>query len=231
VNELQNQQSCQTSVTGSAGVKEKFDFNTIQDFDNHIDKSIPNYNILISTILSISDYFITKDTTIYDLGCSTGKLLIDIDYPNLKIGYDNSNLMPKHSNPVHFIEADLNKFFEITNACIVYSIFTMQFLNRDARYNYCETVYNGLNEGGAFILCEKIYQENGLIQEILSFSHYDYKLNHFSAKEIIDKEKDLRYIMKPNTLMQNVELLKKVGFKNISTFWQSYNFVGLIAIK
>lgn len=231
LNTTQLPESCLASVTGSTGVKEKFDFNTIQDFDNHIDKSIPNYNILISTILSISDYFITKDTTIYDLGCSTGKLLLDIDYPNLKIGYDNSNLMPKHSNIVHFIETDLNNIFEITNACIVYSIFTMQFLNRDSRYNYCETVYNGLNEGGAFILCEKIYQENGLIQEILSFSHYDYKLKHFSAKEIIDKEKDLRYIMKPNTLIQNVELLKKVGFKNISTFWQSYNFVGLIAVK
>lgn len=209
----------------------KFDFNTIQDFDNHILKSIPNYDILINTILSMSEYFITKDTIIYDLGCSTGKLLKSIRYPNLKIGYDNATIMPVNDAEVEFKNADLNGVFEIKNACVVYSIFTMQFLNRMSREMYCKTVYDGLNKGGAFILCEKIYQENGMMQEVLSFSHYDYKCNHFTEEEIIKKEKDLRYIMKPNTLQQNMDLIKNAGFSTVTTFWQSYNFVGIIAIK
>jgi tRNA (cmo5U34)-methyltransferase len=108
----------------------KFDFNTIQDFDAHILKSIPNYDVLINTILSMSEYFITKDTVIYDLGCSTGKLLKEIPYPNKKIGYDNAELMPKNDSQVDFINVDLNSSFDVTNACVVYSIFTMQFLNR-----------------------------------------------------------------------------------------------------
>jgi tRNA (cmo5U34)-methyltransferase len=107
----------------------------------------------------------------------------------------------------------------------------MQFLNRMSRQNYCTTIYNGLNKGGAFILCEKIYQENGLLQEVLSFSYYDYKCNHFSEEEIIKKERDLRYIMKPNTMNQNLDILKNSGFQKITQFWQSYNFIGLIAIK
>ena len=98
------------------------------------------------------------------------------------------------------------------------------------RKNFCQIVYDGLNIGGAFILCEKVYQENGLMQEILSFSHYDYKSQHFTEQEIINKERDLRYIMKPNTINQNIDLLNQVGFRNISTFWQSYNFVGIIAL-
>jgi len=212
-------------------MNQKFDFNTIQDFDNHILKSIPNYDILIKTILSMSEYFITKDTTIYDLGCSTGKLLKSIPYQNLKIGYDNASIMPENHNEVQFKKIDLNYDFEIKNACVVYSIFTMQFLNRMNRENFCKTVYDGLNNGGAFILCEKIYQENGMMQEVLSFSHYDYKCNHFTEEEIIKKEKDLRYIMKPNTLQKNMDLLNNVGFKTITTFWQSYNFIGIIAIK
>ncbi len=188
-------------------MRKKFDFNTIQDFDQHILKSIPNYDILVNTILSMSEYFITKDTTIYDLGCSTGKLLRSIKYPNSKIGYDNAKIMPKENSDIKFIKSDLNRKFEISNACIVYSIFTMQFINRMNRVEYCKTVYNGLNTGGAFILCEKIYQNDGILQEILSFSHYDYKKKHFSDKEIIMKERDLRYIMKPNTLEQNIDLL------------------------
>jgi 5'-3' exonuclease len=99
------------------------------------------------------------------------------------------------------------------------------------RTNYCNTIYNGLNKGGALILCEKIYQENGLLQEILTFTHYEHKCKEFTELEIIKKEKDLRFIMKPNSFKQNIELLNNSGFTNITTFWQSYNFIGLIAIK
>ncbi len=210
---------------------EKFSFNTIKDFDEHIDKSIPNYNILIDCIHSMSEYFIEKNTIIYDLGCSTGKFLKSIKHDNLKIGYDESNLLPNQYNDVEFKNVNLNNKFEIKNSSIVYSIFTMQFLSRKSRQNYCDTIYNGLNNGGAFILCEKIYQEDGLLQEIIAFTHYDYKKCNFSSEEILSKEVDLRHIMKPNTMEENIELLKNAGFNKITQFWQSYNFVGLIAIK
>lgn len=209
----------------------KFDFNTIEDFDEHIKKSIPNYDILINAIQSISEYFISKDAIIYDLGCSTGALLKSIHFDNRKIGYDNAAILPKDQSDIEFKTIDLNSDFEIKNACIVYSIFTMQFLNKPSRENFCKTIYNGLNVGAALILCEKIYQENGVMQEILSFSHYDYKCLYFSEEEIIKKERDLRYIMKPSTLKQNIDILKEVGFETITTFWQSYNFIALIAIK
>jgi tRNA (cmo5U34)-methyltransferase len=209
----------------------KFDFNTIKDFDDHILKSIPNYDVLINNIMSMSEYFITKDTVIYDLGCSTGKLLKSIPYPNEKIGYDNAAIMPDDDSEVRFINADLNSNFEMENACIAYSIFTMQFLNRSSRKQFCKTVYDGLNDGGAFIICEKIYQSEGLFQEIMAFTHYDYKCQNFTEQEIIKKERDLRYIMKPSTMQKNMELLSGAGFKRITTFWQSYNFVGLIAVK
>jgi len=209
----------------------KFDFNTIQDFDNHIEKSIPSFDNLMNAINSMSEYFITKNSVIYDLGCSTGKLLKSIKYDNLKIGYDNAKILPKEHDKIQFQNVDLENRFEIKNSCLVYSIFTMQFLNRHCRQNYCNTIYNGLNKGGALIICEKIYQENGMIQEILTFSHYEHKYKEFSENEIIKKEKDLRYIMKPNTMKDNIELLNNAGFKNITQFWQSYNFVGLIAIK
>ena len=36
----------------------EFSFNTIENFDEHISKSIPNYDILINHILGLSDYII-----------------------------------------------------------------------------------------------------------------------------------------------------------------------------
>lgn len=212
---------------------ETFNFDTIKDFDNHIAKSIPNYDVLNETIMSISEYFLTPNSNIYDLGCSTGRLLKSLPYSlsNKKIGYDNSLIMPDKDDVIIFKKTDLNEEFEIINACIVYSVFTMQFLNKTSREKFCKTIYDGLNYGGAFILCEKIYQEDGFMQEILTFSHYDYKRKYFNDDEIFAKERDLRFIMKPNKLSSNLFLLKSVGFNTITQFWQSYNFVGLIAIK
>lgn len=210
----------------------KFDFNTIENFDEHINKSIPNYDILINSIKSISEYFFTENANIYDLGCSTGHLLKSLNTQCQKFGYDNSNLLPKSSNlDIEFIDVDLNKKFPINNACLVYSIFTMQFLNPSCRASFLSNIYEGLNYGGAFIICEKVYQDYGKIQEIMTFSHYDYKVKKFSTDEIISKERDLRYIMKPSTNKELNDLLYNVGFSQITQFWQMFNFKGYLAIK
>lgn len=206
----------------------KFDFNTIENFDDHINQSIPNYNILNEFIVSISQYFFVDNTNVFDLGCSTGKFLNNLPTNCNKIGIDNSNLLPNDTN---FYNVDLNEHFEIRNACIVYSIFTMQFLNPSKKIDYLHSIYNGLNDGGCLILTEKIYQQDGKIQEIFTFSHYDYKLKSFDSNEILQKEKDLRFIMKPNDLNELKLLLENVGFKTITPFWQMFNFIGLLCTK
>lgn len=213
----------------------RFSFDTINDFDEHIEKSIPNYRVLTSSIKSMSEYFMVEGQMIYDLGCSTGKLLKELQTKCHKIGVDNSNLLPKEeTSEVSFVNVDLNQNkYIIKNACLVYSIFTMQFLNPSSRQKYIESIYEGLNSGGAFIICEKSYREYGKLQEIMSFSHYDYKLKNFKAEEIIKKENDLRFIMKPNTEKELETMLNKAGFESykITKFWQFYNFVGYIALK
>jgi tRNA (cmo5U34)-methyltransferase len=107
----------------------------------------------------------------------------------------------------------------------------MQFLNPSRRIDYLHNIYNGLNDGGCLILTEKIYQQDGKIQEIFTFSHYDYKLKSFDSNEILQKEKDLRFIMKPNDLNELRLLLENVGFKTITPFWQMFNFIGLLCTK
>lgn len=210
----------------------KFDFNTIENFDDHIDKSIPNYNVLITAIESMSQYFFTEGCNIYDLGCSTGKLLKSLKTKCHKIGYDIASLIPDDpDSDIEWVKADLHKDLNIQNACIVYSIFTMQFLKPSERINYLTKIYNGLNYGGALIICEKVYQESGMVQEIITFSHYDFKLNNFKSDDIIAKEKDLRYIMKPSGNNELEKLLRSVGFSIIADFWQMFNFKGIIAIK
>ena len=45
-------------------------------FDEHVSKSVPLYSEGHTLICNISDFFVKTDSTVYELGCSTGTLLI-----------------------------------------------------------------------------------------------------------------------------------------------------------
>ena len=210
----------------------KFDFQTIQNFDKHILQSIPNYDLLFESILRISDYFKDNSKTIYDIGCSTGKLLKALDFKGTKIGIDNSpNLLPKSTNGIKFIEFDLNNHFKFKNACIIYSIFTLQFLKKENRQDIVNRIYNGLCKGGAFIIAEKTYTQHSIMQDIFTFSYYDYKKASFTEKDILEKEKDLRLILHPNTSSENRNMIYNAGFNTIEMFYKYFQFEAYLCIK
>jgi tRNA (cmo5U34)-methyltransferase len=213
--------------------KTEFSFDTIENFDLHINTSIPNYSLLQEMLVSISQYFKKSDEIIYDLGCSTGSLLRNINSDVKRIGIDvSTNLLPtSNSRNLDFKLLNIEEDLKIENACIVYSVFTLQFIKRKNRQSIINKIYDGLNDGGAFIMCEKIHQESGQMQEILSFTHYDIKQKNFSPSEILKKEQDLRGMMQLNTLEENINMLHSTLFRRITTFWQACNFVGIIAVK
>lgn len=215
----------------------EFSFNTIKDFDEHIEMSIPNYTHIYDLIKSISTFYIRKETNVYDLGCSTGLLIRNLSIENKIsdvefIGYEISeNMRPE--KPVygyHWVKQDLTKDIRLTNTNLVFSIFTLQFLSIEDRVNLIKNVYNSLNKGGAFIVCEKIIMADGELQDIFTFSYYDYKEKSFSQDQILSKQKDLRCIMRPLTSKQNIKIFKQAGF-NVNTFFQSLQFMGYILRK
>lgn len=215
-----------------------FSFDTVEDFDKHIDKSIPSYSTLINIIENISSYFIRDYYNVYDLGCSTGNLLKriyakDNTLANF-VGYDTSNnLLPKEEKDrLYFYNRDITKSdLNLSRASLIYSIFTLQFIDYNKRLRILENIYNSLDKGGAFIITEKIFLEDARLQDIFTFSLYDYKINSFTAVEILDKQRDLRKIMFPITEEENISLFREAGFKTIESFFQSLNFKGWILIK
>jgi tRNA (cmo5U34)-methyltransferase len=216
-----------------------FSFNTITDFDNHILQSIPNYDILFSSIVRLSDYFKDEKKVIYDVGASTGNLLKYFKrvnhYNGKMVGLDISrNLLPENTREydnITFLEHDLSKPYSFNNACLVFSIFTLQFLPKDARKGLLRSIYEGLNEGGALIIAEKTYLENGMFQDMFTSTYYDYKAQSFTEKEIFDKERVLRTILKPNTEKENLAMLREVGFQKIEKFYSYFQFQAFVCVK
>jgi tRNA (cmo5U34)-methyltransferase len=202
-----------------------FSFNTIENFDDHIERSIANYNVLADAIIGMADFFTTSKTSVIDIGCSTGKMLESINHQGIKIGIDNSNnLLPKSHDDTHYFNEDLINYEDYENSSLVLSIFTLQFIDKQYRPIILKRIYDGLIEGGAFIWAEKVVCENGLDQEIMTFSHYDYKQKNFNPSEILSKEKDLRLLLRPATTEENLMMAKNAGFTNNLLFWKFFNF-------
>ena len=141
-----------------------------EGFDEHIEKSIRGYSNLLEDVISLSRYFVEDDTTVVDIGCSTGKLtkaMIDynVDHSNnadwvgveIADGFvDDLKKRKKelNSHNVEFLMEDIRDY-QFTNCSLVTSIFTLQFMPKKDRKEVIRNIYEGLNEGGAFIFSEK----------------------------------------------------------------------------
>ena len=210
-----------------------FDFNTIENFDEHINLSIPDYGYMIEHVINFSSYFIKQNSSYYDIGCSTGVLLNRIKEKNKHIlfksvGIDKSeNLANTHKD---IIVTDINKF-EFNECDFITIIFTLQFLKYEERKKLLIKLYNVLQINGAVIICEKFLLKDGFFQDLFTFSYYDYKSINFTEQEIMRKQFDLRYIMTPISEKENLKLFQEVGFTKVESFWQSLQFKGWLLIK
>lgn len=210
----------------------KFDFNTIQNFDNHISSSILGYDLLHEIIMNLLSFFIDEKSTVIDLGCTSGKLIKKVKnkyHCNVK-GYD---ITDKHFDDSTFlIKEDItNDSFYLEKCDAVLSIFFLQFIEYDDRPKTLKKIYDSLNPKGVLLITEKEIMNDGYIQEIFNFTNFDYKKNNFTNDEILIKEQQLRKVMKLNNQNENVKLLKNAGFKRIETFFQSLQFRGYICQK
>jgi len=211
---------------------EPFSFDTIDNFDDHIAQSIPNYHTLSEAICNLSTYFIMEDTQVIDLGCSTGKLLERLPHLGKKIGIDIAdNLLPESHGQTLYVRKDLRALNNLGKSSLILSIFTLQFIPYEDRPHILSTIYESLVEGGAFIWAEKVREESGELEQVLHGAHYDFKRKAFTAEQILNKERDLRPIMKVNSSTRNQILAENAGFTVGTMFWKFFNFEAWVYIK
>lgn len=223
-----------------------------EGFDNHIDSSIRGYNVLHDDIVNLSRYFVEDHTKVVDIGCSTGKTLAAMIeqndefapkalYNGVEYASGFVDAMKEREERVEAVypHASLNlhqgdiRDYDFENCSLVTSIFTLQFMPQRDRRNVVKRIHSGLNDGGAFIFAEKTVAQDARLQEMMTFTYYDYKRTNFEDSDILDKERTLRNMLKPMTWKEIQSLLACAGFgfDKIQPFWQNHMFVGAIALK
>lgn len=215
------------------------------EFDDHISQSIRGYQHLRNDCVGLSQHFIQPDSKVLDIGCSSGEFLRSVrDYNQRRyssteyVGLDIENnfqdqWQQRKAENITFRKGDIRDYAGYENLSVVFSLFTLQFILERDRLPLVKRIYDGLNDGGALILSEKVHAKNAKIQDMLTFLYYDFKRNSFSPDEILNKEKSIRDQMHLWSEYKIFEMLRSAGFasNNLQLFWRNHLFIGVLAWK
>jgi tRNA (cmo5U34)-methyltransferase len=224
----------------------RFGKSVVSVFDDMVNRSVPFYAEIQRMIAEIAKDFAQPGTNVYDLGCSTGTTLLNIDKilpGDIRfVGVDDSRDMLaqcKTNFEEHNVEriyklqqSDLNQGIRIENASVVIMCLTLQFIRPLYREHLLKNLHDQMPENSCLILVEKVLGEDSLFNRLFIKYYYDFKRkNDYNDLEISRKREALENILIPYKLKENHELLASSGFRYIETFFKWYNFSGMVAVK
>lgn len=213
-------------------------------FVDHIKVSVPLYESGHDLICQLSDFFVKPDSTVYEIGTSTGELLRKLAEHNAHkpaarfIGMDVEPAMVKAAeqhcrgiDAITVLEQDV-RLSDLQKSDMMVSYYTMQFIPPRYRQDIFDKIYQSLNWGGAFILFEKVRGPDARFQDILTQLYNDFKLrNGFSSEEIVEKSRSLKGVLEPFSTQGNLDLLRRSGFVDVMSIQRYLCFEGFLAIK
>lgn len=225
----------------------RFDERVVDVFPDMIQRSVPGYGTMISTIGILAARYAQADTHCYDLGCSLGAVtlsmrqritqsncdIIAIDNSVAMIERGQELLASDHSSaiPVTMVCTDVQNV-DIENASVVVLNFTLQFIPVEDRFLLIERIYQGLKPGGILILSEKIAFDEPIKENFHIEAHHDFKrANGYSDLEISQKRSALEKVLIPESLETHQRRLKLAGFDFNELWFQCFNFISMVAIK
>ena len=224
-----------------------FDQKVVDVFDDMVERSVPFYEEMQRMAVELAASFAQDGTNVYDLGCSTGTTLIQLN-EKLKdrdvrfVGIDSSPSMLERARlklkehgcleRCDFKCADLNQSLILDNPSVAILVLSLQFVRPIQRETLIKQIFEAMNPGGCVIVIEKILANDSLTNRLFIDYYYEYKKRRgYTELEIAQKREALENVLIPYRLDENVMLLRRNGFAVVETFFKWYNFTGLIGIK
>jgi len=206
-----------------------FDFSKVEDFDDHIARSILMLAQLDTILNRVMFDFAQEGTTVLDVGCSEGRLLKSVDKrADVRyLGVDR-DIAPEPTDDVHFIKGDILHTY-LNPASVVVSVFTAQFLPYRDRAQFFEMCHDTLVVGGVLLVAEKLHSNDRRLDNSLSAQLMTFKRKTFTDQEIVDKAVALAPVMHQQTeagLMAELHM-----FRSVDPIWRWGNFGCYAAIK
>lgn len=232
--------------TGAEAGSFAFNDAVAEVFPDMLRRSIPGYAATIEAIGALASRYVRPDTRCYDLGCSLGAATLamrrNISVPGCEIiAVDLAPAMIARCRKiiddddaevdVSIVEDDVRRI-GIENASMVVMNYTLQFLSIEERDAMVGTIYQGLIDGGIFVLSEKVVHEDKGTEELLVQMHHEFKRrNAYSELEISRKRTALENVLIPESVSAHRARLRDAGFRQIGILLKHFNFVSIVAIR
>jgi tRNA (cmo5U34)-methyltransferase len=222
-----------------------FNAETAEVFEDMLDRSVPGYREIQRMICELASDFAVDGTNVYDLGCSTGTTMRNLDALAQQVrfvGVDSSQAMLDKAeaafaasplrHPYSLTCRNLNDGAHVEGASVVVMSLTLQFVRPLYRERLLKDIHGGLHEDGGLILVEKVLGEDSLLNRLFIQHYHEFKhRNGYSETEIAKKREALENVLMPYRLKENEEMLRQVGFRAVDVFFKWYNFAGVLALK
>lgn len=233
----------------------EFDEEVAQAFDDMLERSIPQYEVMRSLCTDLADRFVgQRGAGVVDLGASRGEGIsrviekieaqprvirpyfhpVEVSLPMRKVLEERwpYEKLDRHHVKVHAVDLRQSYPQNVGSVAVTLCVLTLQFIPIEYRYALLRRAWERTQEGGAIILVEKILGATADLDALLLETYYDLKeTNGYSQEQIERKRLSLEGVLVPVSASMNEELLRGAGFTEIETFWRWANFAGWLAIK
>ena len=226
-------------------IKKQFEFDeeVAAVFDDMLERSVPFYK----ESQKITQFFVKKnlseDGVVYDLGCSTASLLLnihrDLEVNARLVGLDTSDAMLSQARKkceayganIEVVNADILEY-EYEKADIFISNYTLQFIRPLVREKLIKKLAASLKKDGVFIFSEKVISHHSKLNKDLIECYYDFKKTQgYSEYEIMQKREALENVLVPYSEEENIKMALENGFSHCEIVFRWANFATFIAIK
>jgi tRNA (cmo5U34)-methyltransferase len=212
-----------------------FDFSKVHNFDDHIRRSIPTVEEMYRLCHAVTYSFSQDGTQVVDLGCSTGKFLIDtpkragVRYN----GIDRCHWQREEAAQTAFHDLDIVLTVRdgwMENASVILSLFTLQFLPYRDRVEVIERAAEGLVSGGAMIIAEKTHLADAHLADVVERDLIEWKRGNFDDKDILNKSAQLAGSMRRISQYDLANVMRN-NFDSVSTIWAHGQFICMVGVK
>lgn len=215
-----------------------------EQFEEHIEQSVPNYRAGHELICRFSDFFLRDDSRVYEIGSSTGTLarqFLEWNMQRPDLYYTGLEISPKMvdfakskgvgDKRMNLLCEDITTF-ELEPCSLVIGYYTFQFIHPAYRQAVFNKIYEALEWGGALLVFEKVRGPDARFQDYMNQIYSDLKQEAgFSEEEIINKAQSLKGVLEPFSSAGNLGLMQRAGFRDIMSIYKWVCFEGWLAIK
>ncbi len=209
-------------------------------FDARVVRMVPHYREMIETMVAAIPFPASKPVRAVDLGCGTGTVawLVKERFPKARLtcidfAPNMLALARRRLGPAaKFDLGDLHTYsFTDTHDAILSSLVLHHVKPGPEKTALFRRIYGALVKGGVFLNTDIFTSRDKAVARMQLEKWAEFILQSYSRREVQSNYRKYKQEDRPADPQEELEALRKAGFRHVEMLWKYYNFGTYIAVK